>query len=59
MSMQLALARYEMPLLEIAGNRHTRADAVAYLKVCLDEFFLFYIQLMACHNTALSGWVFG
>jgi hypothetical protein len=32
-SMQLALARSEFPLLELAESRHTRADAVAYLKL--------------------------
>lgn len=39
-SMQLALARSEFPLLVIADTKHTRADAVAYLKLYTAGFLL-------------------
>ena len=39
-SMQLALARSEFPLLEIADTKHTRGDAVAYLKLYSAGFLL-------------------
>ena len=39
-SMQLALARSEFPLVEIADNQHTRAGAVTYLKMHKAGFLL-------------------